>query len=152
TQTPGFHQGWVISENGTLHFSEDGSRLYLSTAPAPPPAQPRPNQPAAGSDSQNDDRVQLDLWHWRDDYIQPMQKIRADQERRKTYLAVWDLKAKRFHQLADETLAQVTAPEAGRWAVGTDDRAYRRLVGYGPNLVDVSLVNTFTGNRKPLRK
>src|SRR5262249_19960912 len=42
--------------------------------------------------------------------------------------------------------------ETGRWAVGTDDRAYRRLVGYGPNLADVYLVDTFAGTRKPLRK
>src|SRR5262249_28252723 len=130
------------------------TRLYLGTAPVPPPQQQqRPDTPpAAGQDQPEDDRVQLDLWHWRDDYIQPMQKVRAEQERRKSYLAVYELKPKKFRQLADEALPQVTVAETGRWAVGTDDRAYRRLVGYGPNLADVYLVDTFAGTRKPLRK
>lgn len=44
TSTPGFRQGYVISERGTISFSEDGSRVFFGTAPPPPP-EPDPDAP-----------------------------------------------------------------------------------------------------------
>ncbi len=147
-ETAGFRSGMVISERGGLSFSQDGSRLFLSAAPPPEPEKD-PN--AATPD---DEKVVADLWHWKDDYIQPMQKVRATQEANRSYRAVYHLAEKKFVQLADATMENITPSRNGLWALGSDDRAYRILIGYesfgGRN--DSYLVNTLDGSRKQLLK
>ncbi len=148
TATAGFNAAMVISERGALSFSADGSKLFLGVAPPPEPEKdPNDAEPA-------DEKVVADLWHWKDDYIQPMQKVRATQEANKSYRAVYHLKEGKFVQLADATMENLTPSRDGKWAIGTDDRAYRILIGYesfgGRN--DSYLVNTLDGSRKPLLK
>ncbi|MFN7930049.1 MAG: hypothetical protein U0Y68_19425 [Blastocatellia bacterium] len=78
--------------------------------------------------------------------------MRATQERNRSYRAVYHLKEKKFLQLADETMDGLNPASNGQWAMGTDDREYRRLVGVDTNYSDVYLVNTTDGTRKPLLK
>ncbi|MBI1762866.1 MAG: S9 family peptidase [Acidobacteria bacterium] len=148
TETPGFRSGMVVSERGGLSFTQDGSRLFLSVAPPPEP------EKDADTTIPDDEKVSADLWHWKDDYIQPMQKVRLEQDRNRSYRAVYHLADKKFVQLADTTLESVNPSRNGLWAIGTDDRAYRTLIGYesfgGKN--DIYLVNTQDGSRKQLLK
>jgi dipeptidyl aminopeptidase/acylaminoacyl peptidase len=145
--TPGFRAGLVISERAGANFSQDGSKLFLGVAP-PPEAERDAEADAANAD----DKVVVDLWHWKDDYIQPMQKVRAEQDRNRSYRAVFHLKEQKFVQLADATMENANPAAVGQWAIGSDDRTYRRLVGYDTNYSDVYLVNTSDGSRKELLK
>src|SRR3954454_9287970 len=83
-----------------------------------------------------------------------MQRVRAEQERNRSYRAVYHLKEKKFVQLADETMRDILPANDGRWALGMDDRAYRMMVGYDDdaNSSDVYLVNTLDGSRKLVGK
>jgi dipeptidyl aminopeptidase/acylaminoacyl peptidase len=146
TATANFRPGMVISDRGAVTFSQDGSRVFFGVA-APPEPERREAEP-----SSTDDKVIADLWHYRDDYIQPMQKVRAERDRNRSYRAVFNLKEKKYVQLADQTLTEVNPSRDGRWALGQDDRAYRILVGYDTNYSDYYLVNTNDGGRKPLRQ
>ncbi len=146
TKTPNFRSGFVISDKGAITFSLDGSKLFFGVAPAPEPEKSEDEEVA------DDEKVIVDLWHWKDDYIQPMQKVRAEQERNRSYRAVFHLQEKRFVQLADQTMEGLDSTSDGRWALGIDDRPYRRLVGYETNYSDVYLVNTSDGSRKQLRQ
>lgn len=146
TSTPGFPTGKVVSDKGALTFARDGGRLFLGTAPAPEP------EKGPEADAAAEEKVLADLWHWKDDYIQPMQKVRAQQERNKSYRAVWHIKEKKFVPLADETMENVNPSANGLWAFGQDDRAYRRLVGVDTNYSDIYLVNTLDGSRRKLRE
>jgi dipeptidyl aminopeptidase/acylaminoacyl peptidase len=65
--TRGVPQGMVVSDQGALRFSEDGQRLFLGTAP---PA------PAPAAEGAPDPRP-VDVWHWKDPLLQPMQRVRA---------------------------------------------------------------------------
>ena len=147
TATPGFRQGFVISEQGGISFSGDGSRIFFGTAPPPEP----PPDPEAVP-IPDEEKVSLDLWHWKDDFIQPMQKVRANQMRNRSYRAVFHLKEKKLVQLADETMEGINPTRDGRWALGSDDRPYRTLVGVDTNYSDYFLVNTLDGSRRPLRQ
>ena len=149
-KTPGFRSGYAIFERGQVNFSRDGSRLFLSAAPlgtvaaaesdAPPPSTATPGP--------NEEKVIADLWRWNDDYIQPMQKVRAAQERARSYRAVFHLADKKFVQLADPTMIGLTPDDDGRYAIGMDDRALRHMVDYDGTYNDVYLVDTMTGARK----
>jgi dipeptidyl aminopeptidase/acylaminoacyl peptidase len=140
----GFRKDLVVSEKASLSFSLDGSRLFLGAAPPPEPEKNADEEIAA------DEKVLVDLWHWKDDYIQPIQKIRAEQERNKSYRAVWHIKDQKFVQLADETLETISPSNDGRYAIGSDNRKYRVMSDYDPGLTDYYLVNTSDGSRRLL--
>jgi dipeptidyl aminopeptidase/acylaminoacyl peptidase len=138
----GFRKDFVVSERANINFSLDGSRIFLGTAPAPEPEKnPDEDVPA-------DEKVLVDLWHWKDDYVQPIQKVRAEQERNRSYRAVYDIKNRKFVQLADETMDSVSPSNDGRFAIGSDNRRYRAMADYDPGFTDFYLVNTTDGSRK----
>ena len=79
-------KSWSSANARNLSFSLDGSRLFLGTAPPPEPEKnPDEEFPA-------DEKVLVDLWHWKDDYVQPIQRVRAEQDRNRSYRAVYDLR------------------------------------------------------------
>jgi len=144
TSSPGFRKDFVVSDKATLGFSLDGSRLFLGAAPPPEPEK----SPDEGTPA--DEKVLVDLWHWRDDYIQPIQKVRAEQERSRSYRAIYIVKDKKFVQLANEAMESVSPSNDGRYAIGADNHAYRIMSDYDPGLSDYYLVTTDDGTRKPL--
>ncbi|MDX6288795.1 MAG: hypothetical protein QOH42_594 [Blastocatellia bacterium] len=142
TSSPGFRKDFVVSDKANLGFSLDGSHLFLGAAPPPEPEKnPDEGVPA-------DEKVLVDLWHWKDDYVQPIQKVRAEQERNRSYRAVYLVKEKKFVQLADEAMESVSPSNDGRYAIGADNRAYRIMSDYDPGLSDYYLLNTTDGTRK----
>jgi dipeptidyl aminopeptidase/acylaminoacyl peptidase len=141
--TRGMPEGMVVSDNYAPRFSEDGRQLFLGTAP-PPPA-PRPEGARAP--------LRVDLWHYQDPQLQPMQQVRANQDRTRNYRAVVHLGDKRFVQLATPDLPNVNQGSDPNRAVGTSDLAYRQLVSWDQTYNDVYLVDLKTGQpRKILEK
>ena len=142
----GLAAGYVLADRGQASFSFDGTRIFLPTMTAANLA--RASSPAAAAST--DDKVLADLWHWKDDYIQPMQKVRAAQERIRTYRAVYHIAERKLVQLADGTMPTATPSDNGRLAIGSDDRKYRSMVDYDGSYADLYLVDTFTQQRTPL--
>ncbi|HEX6187450.1 MAG TPA: prolyl oligopeptidase family serine peptidase, partial [Pyrinomonadaceae bacterium] len=127
-------------------FSLDGSRLFLGAAPPPEPEKNADEEVSA------DEKVIADLWHWKDDYIQPIQRVRAEQERQRSYRAVYLTKEKRFVQLADESMENINPSVDGRFAVGADNRAYRIESDHNPGYSDYYVINAGDGSRKLVRQ
>ena len=73
------------SANAAVSASRSTAVIFLGTAPPPEPERnPDEEIPA-------DEKVLVDLWHWKDDYVQTIQKVRAEQDRNRSYRAVYDL-------------------------------------------------------------
>ena len=145
----GFPAGMTLSDKGernTLAFSRDGKKLYV---PVAPPGKP-PRAPDSGPTDH--DKVVADLWRWNDDLVQPMQKVRAAQERNRSFRGVFDLETSAYTQLGSDTLRTVSLSDDGRRAIGFDDRPYRRMVDYDGSYTDVYVVNAATGERKLAQK
>ncbi|MEJ2502712.1 MAG: prolyl oligopeptidase family serine peptidase, partial [Gemmatimonadota bacterium] len=142
--TDGVPEGWWVSEHGDLTFSESGRRLYFGTAPRPGP---EPEDTLL-----DEEQIRLDVWHWQDDYLQPMQLLGADDERERTYRAVAHLDdGGRVVQLASEALPSVDVGEDGdgRWALAETGVPYRHLVGIeSPGYSDLWVVDVDSGDRR----
>jgi dipeptidyl aminopeptidase/acylaminoacyl peptidase len=140
TATRGMPQGMVVSDQGGLRFSRDGQRLFLGTAPpaAPPAAEGAPSPRA------------VDLWHWQDPLLQPMQRVRVQQERNRNYRAVVHLSDKRLVQLATPDFPTVAQGEDPLRAVATSELAYRQEMSWDATYSDVALVDLKTGQRQPV--
>ena len=142
----GFRKEFVISDKGGLTFSKDGSRLYFACAPPPPEKKDEP------SDATSEDKAVVDLWSYKDDYIQPIQKVRAARDRDRTFTAAYLIPEKKVVQLADNSLSDVTPSESPQWVLGTDDREYRKGADYDERFSDAYVVDAATGTRKLVSK
>jgi dipeptidyl aminopeptidase/acylaminoacyl peptidase len=155
---PGMKVDWGLSNVGALGFSRDGAKLYVNCAPlslltaSVTASTATPGGSASTTPPPGEEKLVADLWHWKDDYIQPMQKVRATQERNRTYKGVLNIAGKTFIQLADSSMITVTTSDDGRLAFGNDDREYRHMVDYDGTYSDVYLVDTNTGARKLVMK
>ena len=136
--TRGMPNGMAVSENFAPRFSEDGQRLFLGTAPLPAAPAPEGTPAPRG----------VDIWSYQDPLIQPMQKVRAQQERTRTYRAVMHLADRRFVQLATQDLPTVTPDEDAARALGTSDLPYRKEISWDASYSDVYVVDLKTGQRR----
>jgi dipeptidyl aminopeptidase/acylaminoacyl peptidase len=145
-ETPGFRKDFVLSDKGNLSFSRDGSRVFFGCST--PAAEP----PAETADASSDEKAVVDLWHYKDDYIQPIQKLRVARDRNRTYTAVYSIREQKLVQLADAAISDVTPSEGPQWILGSDDREYRPAADYGERYTDAYLIDATTGQRTPLAK
>ena len=143
--TPGLEKGFAISDKGTMTFSHDGSRLYFGVAMPAPEVKA---DDAAGTSS--DEKAVVDLWSYKDEYLQPVQKVRASRDRDRTFTAAYLFPEHKLVQLGDNELEGVTTSESAQWALGTDDRSYRKADDYDEHFTDLYLVDNATGTRKKI--
>jgi dipeptidyl aminopeptidase/acylaminoacyl peptidase len=144
--SPGFRKEFVISDRGTLSISKDGSRIYFACAP------PAPERTPAADSAPDDTKAQVDLWSYKDDYVQPIQKVRAARDRDRTFTAAYVVADRKVVQLADESMETVTPSESARWVLGSDDREYRVAADYDERFADAYAVDSVTGQRTLIAK
>ncbi len=97
-----------------------------------------------------DEAADVDVWNTADERIQSAQMIRAEQDRNFTFRQAFDVAAKRFVKLADETMRDLDVAPDGKWAVGRDTRGY--VHDYKRPAADFYRVNTSTGERTLIMK
>jgi dipeptidyl aminopeptidase/acylaminoacyl peptidase len=78
----GLAQDWKISKNRALIFSKSGHRLFFGIAPV---------LPEKDTTIVPSEVAQLDIWHYKDNYIQPQQLQNLNRELKKSYMCVMDL-------------------------------------------------------------
>ncbi len=139
----GFPKGWVASDRAALSWSEDNQRVFFGMkeqVPAPDTAR-----------KSTDESADVDVWNTEDSRTQSLQMVRAEQDRNFAFRQAFDVPAKRFVKLADETLRELDLAPDGKWAVGHDARAYLRNEKVLP-AADFYRVNTATGERTLIAK
>ncbi|SIN81564.1 S9 family peptidase [Algoriphagus halophilus] len=148
--TDGIVENGRISENGSLKFSEDESRIFFGTAPE------YIDYPyEEDSTILDDERPRLDIWGWQDSQIQPMQLKRKSREESRSYLATMELNSGKIAQLEtpdlqDVSLENKVTREVG---LGTTNAPYERNYSWDIQIGrDVYLVDFKDGSRKLIEK
>jgi len=142
--TAGIPEGWMISDNSRLQFSESGKRLYFGTAPIPVEYEYE-----SDSTILKDERPQVDVWSYNDPYIQPMQKLQANRERNRTYQVVYNLQSNKLVQLEGSDLESVSydTRHDRDFFIASDDRRFRTQYTWDTQLPrDYYKVDANTGN------
>jgi dipeptidyl aminopeptidase/acylaminoacyl peptidase len=142
--TPGVPGGWWVSEHGSISFSDDGGRLFFGTAPRP--------EPEPDDEVLEEDEVKVDVWNWKDPYLQPMQLVQADDERQRTYLAVAHEGQDGIVQLGSTEVPSVQRTEdgSGDFVLGTTDVPYRQEVSWDGQYQDTYAIDVRSGSRRLL--
>jgi len=106
------------------------------------------NGPAAAAN--NDDKVDLVLWHYKDPRLQTQQEVQEARDRAYNYVAEYRVQPKKFIRLADDAMRDVTlSTRQSRWGFGSDDREYELMGSLdGRRYQDVFVVDLETGTRK----
>ncbi len=143
--TAGMPAGWGVSRHRRPWFSDNGERLFLGTAPLP---RPEPEDTLL-----EEDKYHVDIWSWKDPYLQPMQKLQAEREKKRTWLAVWFPGKQHFVQLAGREVPEAEVPRHGNatWALGTSNLPYRMLISWDADWYrDVYRIHVETGRKERL--
>ena len=171
-----FPEGFVLSEHARPRWSEDRKRLFVgikeqrekvdkkddddkekskdktAEATAKKPGKKKPAGKKTEEEKKKDKkRSNVEVWHWKDERLQSVQKVREQQDRRSTYLSVVHCDKKpRFVRLADKAMRRVTTSDSPRWAIGRDDSEYRGDMSVARGRADYYRLDLETGQRKLL--
>lgn len=143
----GLKKDWQVSENRQPKFSKDGNSLFIGLMPK-----------LADKDTTliADDYAKVDVWSYKDDFIQPQQLKNLEREKKRSYLSVIDLSnPAKVTQLADLDMNQVEILNEGNsnFALGTSDNAYRLSSNWDvTGRKDYYIINTKTGQRELFAK
>ncbi|HSC55346.1 MAG TPA: prolyl oligopeptidase family serine peptidase [Phnomibacter sp.] len=145
-KTPGKTIDWAVSEFGTISFSKSGKRLFFGVAPVMPPKD---------TTVPEFEKVQVDIWHYKDDYLQPYQLRNVTRETNRSYLTVYHTQNGKLVQLANKELQDLrpTGDGDGQLFWGVDDRASRiqsQWAGRGKS--DLYVVDPETGVKTLVKK
>ncbi|QNL49082.1 S9 family peptidase [Olivibacter sp. SDN3] len=75
----GMPLNWNVSGDGDVFFSKSGEKLYFGIAPIPP---------IKDTTIVDFEVANVDVWSWKDDYLQPQQLVNLQKDLTKSYLAV----------------------------------------------------------------
>jgi acetyl esterase/lipase len=144
---------WTDSLDAILFGIHEPRRRDSSAPDAPAPqgegGEGQPERPAAPAGPDEDERVDLVLWHWKDSRLQSQQQVQENADRSFSYLAVYRIQPQKFMRLADDEMRTVTVTEKQRYAVGFDDREYELMGNLdGRRFRDVYAVDLETGERR----
>lgn len=138
---------WAVLTKGSLYFSKSGDKLFFG-------AGNRPKEEPKDTLTK-DEKVHLDVWHWKDLEIQPMQKKRLSKQKDRAYLCAYIIKDGKVVQLESPELARVSIREKGdlNVALGYDERPYKIAASWTSKWAsDIYLVDVLTGSKKLLKK
>ena len=139
--TAGLPEGWVVSPNQRLSFSDDAARLFLGTAPAPL---------RKDSTILDANRPNVQVWNWDEPVQYTVQQYNVKRDLKKSYAAVYQLKNNKLVQIADVELpdAQLPVKGMGDWAIVSTSKPYSlSSMWEGRTRSDYYKVSLATGER-----
>ncbi len=141
--TSGMPQGWYVGGDGDVRFSKNGEKLFLGIAPIPR---------VKDTTLVEFEHADVDIWHWKDDYLQTQQLVNLRREQNRSYLAVTYPKAgRRVIPLADEQLpdTRLTEDADNTYVLATTDVGRRIETQWRTGAFqDIYIVSTIDGTRK----
>ncbi len=136
---------WIVSKNEKLSFSKNGSRLFFGVAP-PPILQ--------DTNLLDEEIVQVEVWSYTDKKLYTQQENDLKRDKNKSYLTVYDISKKSFHQLGDLTVDEVQLGDEGNanMVVGYNAKPYLDKISWegGPSYKDLYIKDLNGGDWKEI--
>ncbi len=147
--------GWIIPSVNRLQWSDDAARLFFGWRPLR--ADELEHMQTSGDDESGDfDAFDLDdilegrgvdVWHWNDPRIMPQQKVLWNQEKDRTYMAVYHQDSGEIVPLGGVDLPDVRVPDNSTVALATTDVPYRREFTWMGGQSNAYVIDMSSGER-----
>ena len=137
-----FPKKWSVSNNFELYFSRNNKILYFGIAPNP---KKEPKDTLI-----DEEKCYLDIWTYKDLYIQPEQKKNKKYDLKKTYYCDYVIDTKKINQLADTIIDDVYPHSFGNgtYAIGINQKPNLKSHSWVlPYKKDFYLINTQNGKK-----
>ncbi|MCP1727834.1 dipeptidyl aminopeptidase/acylaminoacyl peptidase [Natronospira proteinivora] len=140
---------WHVSEHRRPEFSDSGERLFFGTAPDP-------IEEMDQEDKLDEEKVGVQVWHWQDDRLQPMQDQELEQDQKRSYLAVAHLADdNRLVQLGRTEIPDVELAMDGDAPVfmGLSNLPYQKEISWDfPRYYDAWIIDVDSGEAEMVLK
>ncbi|MFC3415914.1 S9 family peptidase [Algoriphagus hitonicola] len=136
-ESSGFPADFVISDKGDLSFSDDGRSIFFGI-----------KEQEEKIKMSKDTIANVDVWHWKDPYIQSVQIVRANRDKNFTYTSVFHFQDGSFKQLSDENMRTVLDSKHPNYRLGRDETSYLNDVNWGISPADLYRVDIKTAEKK----
>jgi len=144
--TKDFPEGLSVSDKSNISFSNDGKIVQFGIKEIPEP------KPEKDTTKVEPAKAKFDLWHWNDPYPQPQQKIMAQRIKNDTWECIYQIKDKKFVQLADKEIPDVNLHSSGKIATAQNNWPYTKKVSYFGRFRDIYVIDIKNGNRTLVKK
>ncbi|MDD4729339.1 MAG: prolyl oligopeptidase family serine peptidase [Dysgonamonadaceae bacterium] len=121
---------WIFNENSSPYFSENGKRIIIGSAP---------RQAPKDTTIIDFEVASLDIWHWKDPYLQPQQLKSLSNDLKRNYTGVIQLdKNNKFTLLGNEEIPYTNISDQGngRYTLLYTDIPYRLESQWNANNYD----------------
>ena len=115
---------------------------------------PHPLQPAKDTTLVDFELARLDVWHYNDDYLQPMQLKNLKNELNRSYMAVIKPGDDKIVQLGDEDAENITLVDEGNadWVLGESNKGNRIAIQWeGRTKTTAYAISTVDGNKRMIK-
>lgn len=138
-------EGMTISKHFKPNYSYDGTKLFVGIAKT---VKPEPKDSLL-----ENEKAKVDLWHWKDDRLQPQQLLELKRDEKKTALSVYDFSKSKLQVLGNDTLrVQPLDHGNSEFAIGTSVKPYQLTYQWQyPTLRDLYRVEIATGKASLLK-
>ncbi len=146
TENNNFPEHFKVVDYAGLRWSEDGKTVFFGIKEW----EIKKEEPKDTSDiaklNEGMDSTNVEVWHWKDADIQPLQKVRQKLFKEANYLSAWHLNSGDFVQLESEELETVQLTGNQQHGIGYDARAYEPA--FREEWKDMYVVDVKTGEKK----
>lgn len=136
-----FNKKSFISPKGKLFFSENNKRLFFGIVD---------HKTINRKDSLTDDeKYHLDVWNYRDNFINPYQKVNLKEEKERTYLCVFNINNSKIFQIENTKTNTSKIYKKGNKSIALlfDSSEYGRFQDFSKLYKDIYTYNLDTGNK-----
>ena len=131
-----------------LNWSDDGQTIFFGIKEWELDEEEPKDTTAIGKLDKDLDPTNVEIWHWKDEEIQPQQEVRQNQNKRENYLSAWHLNNNSFIQLENEQTETVFLTGDKEFAIGYDASPYEPRFREGWN--DIYIIDVSNGQSKKI--
>lgn len=149
---PSFPKGMRTVSFRPLSWSDDGKVLFLGIAPWEEKIVLPEKEENDNSETEVEEPSTIEIWHWKDVFVMPWQKIHANEDRQRNLLSAWFIDSKKFVQLGQDPINErvVPIPHTGLASV-LEWSKYAMARSIGRIGADLYLQDITTGKRTKLK-
>ncbi|HEU4995377.1 MAG TPA: prolyl oligopeptidase family serine peptidase [Gemmatimonadaceae bacterium] len=141
--SPASLNGVHVSGLANVAFTRSGSAVIFGIAPITPDT--------LSADSLSGKSV-FDLWHYKDQVLQPTQRLNAARDRNRAFAAIYQIAAKKLVRLANDSIPVVSVSDDGRLGLANSRERYMIEQMWGEGATDVYLIDATTGAARLVRE
>lgn len=139
-------EGFRVSANYDLNFSDSGERLFFGVAKA---LQIEPEETLLDEEKPN-----VEVWGWNDPLIYTQQNFELSREKKKSFLFVYHLNKGKAIQLTDSLIENVSFSRFfdNKFGLGISGVPYKKLISWDDGYSDLYAVDLTNGDRTLIKK